>query len=131
MIRIYASSRGISVLPELDIDPTKSIDFEKLFRAGHALRAEGPWPKSLLNKDGELPEFVVSKKDENGKLHWVASDPWNGGKAGIHNRCRIDIDLLVDGQAIDLNTFALPKNVKVVDLRFESEQPKSEKPEGK
>ena len=127
MIRIYSSSRGLSVSPELDLDPTKRIDFEKLIKNGKALRAEAPWPEALMNEHGVLPEFVQSKKDSNGRLRWVASDPWKNSGGGFHNRCRVDIDLLVDGKVIDLNTFALPKNVKVVDLRFGSNEEEKKK----
>jgi len=82
---------------------------------GQKLRPSPPWPKELIGPNGELPEFV---RDEvrDGKLTWVAATP--GTDDGFHYRARIDIDLVIDGQVIDLNRIALPHDTPIVDRRF-------------
>lgn len=98
-VRIYAPSQGEAVGPN-----------------GQRLKAAAPWPKDLYGPNGELPEFV---RDEltDGKLHWVKVDP-ETDKTYFHNRARIDLDLVIDGQIIDLNRIALPQDTPIEDHRF-------------
>ncbi|MFG0295852.1 MAG: hypothetical protein ACF8PG_08080, partial [Maioricimonas sp. JB045] len=94
-------------------------DWDQLVRDGKALRVQAPWPESLAGKDGELPQYVVSEKQEDGTLKWVAADPYADAKPrGFYFRARIDVELVVDGDIIDLNRTRLPAEAVIVDRRF-------------
>jgi hypothetical protein len=120
-VRIYAPSGGYS--SKGGLGATALPEIQAAVRDGRALYAGPPWPKAIVGPEGELPEYVVSEKGEDGRLTWVETDPRKAGEElkGFYNRARIDIDLVVDGKAIDLNRVKLPENVRVVDRRFEEE----------
>jgi hypothetical protein len=78
---------------------------------GTMLRSGPPWPESIKSPSGELPEYVVA---ENGK--WV---PYMGQtNVGFYHRARVDIVLIADGEIVDTNRVAFPKDVQVVPGRF-------------
>jgi hypothetical protein len=105
----------------VEIDVNNPPDFEELVKQGRALRAGAPWPIELIQKHGHLPEYVSSKKDAEGKLQWVAADPAAKDQQprGFFNRARIDVELVVDGEIIDLNRVRFPDGAKVIDYRFD------------
>lgn len=118
-IRIYAPTGSYSMKEAVDLQ--NPPDFEALVREGRALRARAPWPKAIVGKNGELPEYVVSEKGPDGRLIWVAADPFQESKGpprGFYNRARIDIELVVDGKVIDLNHVEFPDGVVIIDHRF-------------
>jgi hypothetical protein len=119
-IRIYAPSGGISMTEQ--IDPENPPDWEALIRDGRALRAQAPWPESIVGKNGELPEYVVSELVD-GRMTWLPADPYDEGQRelfpGFFNRVRIDVELVIDGQIIDLNHVRLPDGAIVIDRRFD------------
>jgi len=122
-IRIFAPSGGIATAGNVEIDVNNPPDWEQLIRDGMALRAQAPWPESLAGKDGELPQYVVSEKQEDGTLKWVAADPYADAKPrGFYFRARIDVELVVDGDIIDLNRTRLPAEAVIVDRRFNGEK---------
>jgi hypothetical protein len=118
-VRIFAPSGGFSLKEE--VDPQKPFDAEALIREGRALRAGPPWPDYLLGKSSELPEFVVSEKNDEGKLVWIPADPSDPAKQrlGFFNRARVELELVIDGQVIDLNRIALPEDAALRDRRFD------------
>ncbi|QDU37424.1 hypothetical protein Mal4_17360 [Maioricimonas rarisocia] len=121
-IRIFAPTGGFSTAGDVEIDVNNPPDFEELIREGKALRAGSPWPESLMGENGELPQYVVSEKQEDGTLQWVAADPYSDDKSkprGFYNRARIDVELVVDGAIIDLNRMRLPADAVIVDRRFD------------
>jgi hypothetical protein len=101
---------------ESDVAPTVRIyappPCEVVGPDGQMLRPSAPWPKEITGPNGELPEFVHDEI-RGGKLAWAA-----GESKGFNYRARIDIDLVVDGQVIDLNRIALPHDTPIVDHRF-------------
>ncbi|MBW3597910.1 MAG: hypothetical protein KY475_11625 [Planctomycetes bacterium] len=119
-IRIYAPTGSYALNKE--IDPVQRTDFKKLVEDGQALHAAPPWPDYLVGKNGELPEYVTSVENKEGQLLWKPADPFEArdeGRAGFFNRARIDVDLVIDGEVIDLNKTRLPDGVTVLDRRFE------------
>lgn len=87
------------------------------------LRIGPPWPDYIKSESGALPEYVVY---ENGKLA-----PWDfdGGRSLSKEssqvmRCRADIELIVDGQIVDLNRIALPADTPIIDKRFQASHSK-------
>lgn len=85
---------------------------------GQALKAGPPWPKALYGPKGELPEFVIGQMI-GGKLQWVEADALKDDAPHyFHYRARVDIDIIVDGQVIDLNRIALPRDTPIEDHRF-------------
>ena len=86
--------------------------------------SEGPaatWPNSVVGPNGELPEYVVRDTRPDGKLTWVAFDPIKDRDRGICRRARIDVELVVDGKTVDLNLTKLPRELTIVDRRFDAE----------
>jgi hypothetical protein len=75
------------------------------------LHAGPPWPDSIRNKDGMLPEYVVGTVDG-----WVPAD--KAGWGGVEHRARVDIELVADGQVIDLNRIPLPPDTPIIDRRW-------------
>lgn len=75
------------------------------------LYAGPPWPDSIRNKDGTLPEYVVGTVDG-----WVAADKAAWG--GVRDRARVDIEMVVDGTVIDLNRIPLPPDTPIIDRRW-------------
>jgi hypothetical protein len=126
-VRIYAPSGGGPMYPA---DPVRTRTPETnndrinlLFKEGrvHTLRAEPPWPPDIVSTNGELPEYVVPR-EENGTLRWVsgdrARDTRNNSIQGFYYRARVDLELVVDGQIVDLNAIQLPANTPIRDKRF-------------
>ncbi len=86
---------------------------KELVKQGKMLYAGPPWPRDILTPEGKLPEFVQSKK-EGGKLKWIPADRF----VKVKHRSRIDIELFVDGQVIDLNRILLPPDTPIIDKRW-------------
>lgn len=89
--------------------------------AGTMIFACAPWPKDLLGPNGELPEYVTDVSTSDGKLSWKSLDSVPGSDQGFRHRARIDMELILDGQVIDLNRIRLPEDAKIIDRRFETE----------
>jgi hypothetical protein len=90
----------------------------KELEAGTMLFAGAPWPKELTGPQGELPEYVTASKIGGGKLAWGAGGDGPEKERGFHNRARVDLELVIDGNVIDLNRIALPDDAHLVDRRF-------------
>jgi len=93
------------------------IDLKEL-DAGTMLFAGAPWPKELTGSNGELPEYVTAIRIDGGKLAWKSIEQVPEKDRGFHNRARIDIELVIDGEIIDLNRIRLPQDARIVDRRF-------------
>jgi len=86
-------------------------------RDGNDLQCGPPWPKSIFNADGTLPEYVAATNET-----WVPADLKNSTTCvvtfdGFLYRARVDIALVVDGHIIDLNRISLPENTPIIDCR--------------
>lgn len=116
---IYPAALAVS-----DSSATNNDRIARLLEEGklHELRAEPPWPGDIVSTNGGLPEYVVGK-EENGTMRWVPAnleaDRKENRFVGFYYRARVDLDLVVDGQIIDLNAIRLPANSPVHDHRFE------------
>ncbi len=117
-IRIYAPTGGIVTLETTD--PQQQVDYAKLLTEGRALRAGPPWPDDLPGAQGELPEYVIAIKNDEGHLVWAPADPFAKDQPhrGFFQRARVEIELVVDGQTVDLNQIPLPGDAKIIDHRF-------------
>lgn len=93
------------------------IDLKQLDE-GTMLFAGTPWPKTIVGPKGELPEYVTAVKVEGEKLAWKALNDVPDGERGFHNRARVDLELIIDGEVIDLNRIRLPQDAPLVDSRF-------------
>lgn len=98
------------------------------FPGGKKLIPAPPWPESAKWANGELPEYVTYLRDDPNWVpylgdpnvhedwHWVPymldpNIPLRGWRA------RIDIELVVDAQVIDLNRIRLPADTPIIDNR--------------
>ena len=121
-IRIYGPSGSYS--SKGAAGPQDPPDFKKLVEKGRALVARGPWPRTIVGKNDELPQYVTSEEGKDGRLVWVPGDPFHDkdeGPHGVYYRARIDVELVVDGKTINLNRVELPDGVTVIDHRFDDE----------
>jgi hypothetical protein len=117
-VRIYApdsnSNRQGTVA---DYDPDGPTEEEKPKMLPYKLGP--PWPAELVGKQGELPEYVQAIP-RDGKAVLVALKP-DEKPRGFRNRARVDIELVVDGEVIDLNRIEFPKDALIIDRRFEAD----------
>lgn len=93
------------------------IDLKEL-DVGTMLFAGAPWPKALLGPQGELPEYVTAVPIEDGKIAWEPVDLTVDKARGFLNRARVDIELVLDSEIIDLNRIRLPQDARIIDRRF-------------
>jgi len=121
-VRIYAPSGGLtSIGPIVDVDsymekPRIDPDTtEKLLAEGKILRADSPWPDSIRDAEGHLPEFV-NAQEVDGRLKWVPAT-LGEENVGFLSRARIDVELVVDGTIVDLNRILLPIDTPILDKR--------------
>jgi hypothetical protein len=121
-VRICAPSGGITRsrppegVPEPDLpDDPKYEELQKLVEAGMALNAAPPWPESAYLPNGELSEYVASEWVD-GRFTWVPAKI-EGERRGFLHRARVDIELVVDGDVIDLNFTHLPNDTRIIDKR--------------
>jgi hypothetical protein len=91
---------------------------------GKMLRPGPPWPESIKSPRGELPEYVTISEDGNS---WVAVQeiPPIEKVKGFLYRARIEIELVVDGNIIDLNRIHLPADTPIIDKRTLSDKQQS------
>lgn len=116
-VRIYAPAWNLGgfkkkAAPAADAPPPAKADPE--------LSTSIDWPEELRGDRGELPEYVTTDKPGNGKT-LIAVDPAQDGHKGggfFRFRARVDIELVVDGQAIDLNNVQFPGDARIIDRRF-------------
>ena len=121
-VRIHAPSRGFVRVPDPNVlggdelpDDVTYDEMQELVEAGRALSAAPPWPESAYLPNGQLAEYV-SAKWQDGRLTWVPVDQ-AGERAGFLQRARVDIELVVDGNVVDLNRTYLPPNTSIIDKR--------------
>jgi hypothetical protein len=83
---------------------------------------EGLFSTNTTGNTGSLPEYVIRSKDTNA-VHWIPVDLAKeiknpSGPIGFIFRRRIDLDLIVDPQIVDLTRLSLPSGTEVRDARF-------------
>lgn len=114
-VRIYAPSDGYAGGPSSGSMGDRQ-DMERLVAEGKMLRCGPPWPEEIVSPAGELPEYVVAT-EVDGTLRWIEGRV-EDRSPGFLERARVDIELVVDGDIIDLNRIPLPADTPVVDKRF-------------
>ncbi len=138
-VRIYAPSGGTvpvsgrteeeAMAINEEVKKSTPAERDRLELEGKVLRAGPPWPDYLFEPDGALPEYVAAWDGispapilpDSPKREWrwypVDSKFYD---LGFHYRARVEIELVVDGEVIDLNRITLPADCPVIDTRFES-----------
>ena len=110
-VRIHCPRTGELVAP--DGKEKSGIPAEKLLKVGP------PWPDYLKSESVTLPEYVVV---EDGK--W---QPYDRKQAKRYKsrltirRTQTAIELIVDGDVVDLNRIPLPPDTPIIDKRFKEE----------
>ena len=74
--------------------------------------ADFPWTIPITPARETLSEYVTM---ENGVP--VPATPGDG-RTAFYYRARVDIELIVDGDVVDLNRVALPNDTPIIDRRF-------------
>lgn len=113
MVRIYAPTGGFSGVPGTENIRTVK-EMETALKDGKMLKPGPPWPAEIESTNGALPEFVKSE-EVNGRLKWVPARLEEEAKkpSGFLNRARVDLDIVVDGEIIDLSRVHFPRETIV------------------
>jgi hypothetical protein len=114
-VRIFSPLTGTLVTPQGSRYPPGA---ESVIPDGKFLKIGPPWPDHIKSESGALPKYVLYENDK-----WV---PYTQKKAKecsdkrlTHlRRSRIDIELVVDGDIVDLNRIPLPLDTPIIDKRF-------------
>ena len=114
-VRILAPLTGTLVSPKGGHYPPSA---EAVVTNITFLKIGPPWPDDVKSKSGALPEFVAYN---NGR--WV---PYSATNRNTNSpirersvlRARTDVELIVDGDIVDLNRVSLPADTPIIDKRF-------------
>jgi hypothetical protein len=82
---------------------------------GKFLKVGPPWPDDIKSPSGALPEYVII---DNGKWRAFDQKDFGGPNERTIRRARIEIELIVDGDIVDLNRIPLPADTLIIDKRF-------------
>ena len=116
-VRILAPRTGTLVAPN---DSNYPPGAEASVPDGRILKIGPPWPEYLKSESGALPEYVFY---DNGK--WASYDPNAKREPSFDlRRARIDLELVVDGNIVDLNRIPLPADTPIIDKRFKDRHDK-------
>jgi hypothetical protein len=105
-VRVYTPARNAALGAMKD---GKRID----------LIPHAPWPRYLYSDSNALPEYVYFNNDANDP-RWIPAHlpgPHELPK-GFYCRARVEIELVADGNTIDMNRIPLPPNTPIIDERF-------------
>ena len=114
-VRVRCPDAGELVTPQGRSYPPGS---EASIPDGQYLKVGPPWPDDISSDSGGLPEYVVI---ENGKWRASASAEFKALEAPkvlSIRRARTQIELIVDGDIVDLNRIRLPADTPIIDKRF-------------
>jgi hypothetical protein len=120
-VRIWSPRTGTLVTPNGTNYPPGA---EASVPDGKFLKIGPPWPDYIKSESGALPEYVFN---DNGK--WAPYDP-NAKKELLAElrspprRARTDIELVIDGNIVDLNRIPLPADTPIIDKRFKDKHDK-------
>ncbi|MHC4692562.1 MAG: hypothetical protein ACYS67_07460 [Planctomycetota bacterium] len=114
-VRIFSPRTGTLVTPKGTLYPPGA---EAHIRDGKFLKIGPPWPDHVKSESGALPKYVLYENDK-----WT---PYTKKKAKessdkrLHHirRARTEIELVVDGDIVDLNRIPLPLDTPIIDKRF-------------
>src|SRR5262249_2641688 len=77
-----------------------------LLASGGAKPSGPPWPDFGLTGNGGIPEGVIPDGDK-----WV---PYTGQTNVFKHRARVDLVVVFDGQIVDTNRIAFPKDAPIL-----------------
>lgn len=91
----------------------------ELLEQGKMLKAGPPWPAAITAIDGALPEYVGAKQTD-GKCQWVPADLDTEKKrpTGFLYRARVDLEIIHDGNIIDITRLQFPSYTVINDDRL-------------
>lgn len=115
-VRMLAPLTGKSISPEGTRYPPSA---EGIVTNVNLLRIGPPWPDNVKSKSGVLPEFVGY---DNGR--WVPYSVTNRKTNDLVYersimRARTDLELIMDGDVVDLNRIRLPADTPIIDRRVQ------------
>jgi hypothetical protein len=82
---------------------------------GKFLRVGPPWPDDIKSPSGALPEYVII---DNGKWRAFDQKDFGGPNERTIRRARIEVEVIVDGDIVNLNRIPLPADAPIIDKRF-------------
>jgi hypothetical protein len=115
IMKLQEAMRKASLHERTKLEQEFAQKWNELVKQGKVLKPGPPWPDDLISPTGALPEYVGVAED-NGKSKWA---PFTDKRAsGFLYRARIEIELVVDGEIINLNRIPLPADTPILDKRF-------------
>ena len=104
-----------SIVGGLTLDPEL---LEAQRSSGWFLEFGPEWPEHIRDENGYLPECVHAV-GEPGSLKWAVGEREGGGCT----QCRIQLQLIVDGDIIDLSRIQFPADTPIIDNRTIKDPP--------
>lgn len=124
-IRVLSPLTGQSAIPvgtelrssDFPLDAKTAASLAKV-----SLTIGPPWPEHIQSASGALPEYVINENGKWSAYHETEADSKHERvrKRFRMKRARLNIELIVDGDIVDLNRIPLPANTPIIDKRFDS-----------
>jgi hypothetical protein len=115
LMALQTAMRDASPEKQKKLEEEVAQKWEEVVKQDKVLKPGPPWPKDIITKTGALPEYV-GVIEENGKFKWTPSTEKH--VSGFVYRARIEVELVVDGEIINLNRIPLPEDTPIIDKRF-------------
>ena len=78
----------------------------------------GPWTKDFESSDGALPRRVVKRKKDCKWIAWDGKHSYDDYEAPAKIlQARVELQLYVDGEVVNLNRVRLPEDTPIIDKR--------------
>jgi len=118
IVKLQLAMRDASPEKRKELEEEYSRKWDEMVKQDKILRPGPPWPVGIRTATGALPEYVYAN-EENGKFEWTPA-PSNEQVTvvGFMYRARIEVELVVDGEIINLNRIPLPAGTPIIDKRF-------------
>ncbi|MHC4642114.1 MAG: hypothetical protein ACYS32_10750 [Planctomycetota bacterium] len=115
-VRILSPLTGTLVTPKGTHYPPGS---ELVIGDSKFLKIGPPWPDHIKLESGGLPKYVAYGNDKWAPYtEKMLKEYYSTKKEYNIRRVRIDIELVVDGDIVDLNRIPLPPDTPIIDKRF-------------
>jgi len=116
-VRVRSPNQGTLITPGGSVYPAGA---EASVPDGRFMKVGPPWPEEVRTADGALPEYVLI---DDGKWRAYREDDAKGpiARRMTIRRARTEIELVVDGNVVDLNRIPLPADTPIIDRRFDDD----------
>ncbi len=114
-VRIFSPLTGTLITPKGKQYPPGA---EAHIRDGKFLKIGPPWPDHVKSESGALPKYVLYENDKWTPYTKKKAKEYSDKRLHHIRRARTEIELVVDGDVVDLNRIPLPLDTPIIDKRF-------------